>query len=152
LLAGINAALPEAFLTIFASVFVLLFLMIGSLVVPLKAVMLNMLSLSATFGGLVWIFQDGHLHNIFHFQSQRSIDATVPVVIFALAFGLSMDYEVFVLSRIKEHFDETGNNHQAVSSGIQSTGWLVSSAALLMAVVEGGLGWAKTLSAQEAGI
>jgi RND superfamily putative drug exporter len=152
ILASINAALPAALLVIFVSIFALLFLMTGSLVVPIKAIILNMLSLSATFGGLVWIFQDGHLQDIFHFQSQGNIDATLPVIIFALAFGLSMDYEVFVLSRIKERFDETGNNRQAVASGIQSTGWIVSSAALLLAVVEGGFGWAKTLSVQEVGI
>ncbi len=152
LLTSINTTLPEASLVIFVSIFVLLFLMTGSLVVPIKAIILNTLSLSATFGGLVWIFQDGHLQDIFHFQSQGTIDATLPVIIFALAFGLSMDYEVFVLSRIKERFDQTGNNRQAVASGIQSTGWIVSSAALLLAIVEGGFGWAKTLSIQEVGI
>ena len=152
LLASIAALLPEAFLVIFASIFVLLFLMTGSLIMPLKAVMLNMLSLSATFGGLVWIFQDGHLQDILHFHSLGSIDATEPVILFALAFGLSMDYEVFVLSRIKERFDATGDNRQAVSSGIQSTGWLVTSAALLMGIVFGGFGLAKTISLQEIGI
>src|SRR5262249_29621621 len=94
----------------------------------------------------------GHLQNIFHFQAQGNMGATEPVITFALAFGLSMDYEVFVLSRIKEYFDKTGNNHRAVSSGIQSTGWIVSSAALLLAIVEGGFGWAKPLSIQEVGI
>jgi RND superfamily putative drug exporter len=152
LLAGIAATLPQALLLIFASIFVLLFLMTGSLVMPLKAIILNMLSLSATFGGLVWIFQDGHLQDILHFQSLGNIEATQPVLIFAIAFGLSMDYEVFVLSRIKERFDETGNNRLAVSSGIQSTGWLITSAALLMAVVQGGFGTARMLSIQEVGI
>jgi MMPL family len=152
LVSSINALLPEALLVIFASIFVLLFLMTGSLIMPLKAIILNMLSLSATFGGLVWIFQDGHLQDILHFQSVGSIDATLPVIIFAIAFGLSMDYEVFVLSRIKECFDETGNNRLAVSSGIQRTGQLVTSAALLMAVAEGGFGLAKILSIQEIGI
>ena len=152
LLARINATLAEALLVIFASIFVLLFLMTGSLIMPLKAVILNMLSLSATFGGLVWIFQDGHLQDLLHFQSLGSIDATQPIIVFAIAFGLSMDYEVFVLSRIKERFDDTGNNRLAVSSGIQSTGWLITSAALLMAIVLGGFGLAKTISLQEIGI
>ena len=119
---------------------------------PLKAIILNMLSLSATFGGLVWIFQDGHFQNLLNFELIGSIDAAQPVLIFAIAFGLSMDYEVFVLSRIKESFDETGNNRLAVSSGIQRTGWLVTSAALLLAVVLGGFGAAKTISLQEIGI
>jgi hypothetical protein len=126
--------------------------MTGSLIVPLKAIILNILSLSATFGGLVWIFQDGNLQSLLHFETPGSIDPTQPVLIFAIAFGLSMDYEVFVLSRIKESFDKTGNNRQAVSEGIQSTGWLVTSAALLLAIVLLGFGSAKTISIQEIGI
>jgi trehalose monomycolate/heme transporter len=152
LLAGIETTLPSAFLVIIASIFVLLFLMTGSLIMPIKAIILNMLSLSATFGGLVWIFQDGHFQNLLNFELLGSIDAAQPVLIFAIAFGLSMDYEVFVLSRIKESFDETGNNRVAVSSGIQRTGWLITSAALLLAVVLGGFGAAKTISIQEIGI
>jgi RND superfamily putative drug exporter len=152
LLASIETTLPSVLLVIIASTFVLLFLMTGSLVMPLKAIFLNMLSLSATFGGLVWIFQDGHLQNLLHFELFGSIEAVQPVVIFAIAFGLSMDYEVFVLSRIKEYFDKTGNNRRAVSLGIQSTGWLVTSAALLLAVVLLGFGAAKTISVQEVGI
>lgn len=152
LLAGIEATLPAAFLVMVVSIFVLLFLMTGSLIVPLKAIILNMLSLSATFGGLVWIFQDGNLQSLLHFETSGSIDPTQPVLIFAIAFGLSMDYEVFVLSRIKESFDKTGNNRQAVSEGIQRTGWLVTSAALLLAIVLLGFGSAKTISIQEIGI
>jgi len=152
ILAGIETTLPLAFLVIIVSIFVLLFLMTGSLIMPLKAIILNMLSLSATFGGLVWIFQDGHLQNLLNFELLGSIDAAQPVLIFAIAFGLSMDYEVFVLSRIKERFDETGNNREAVSSGIQRTGWLITSAALLLAVVLAGFGAAKTISIQEIGI
>jgi trehalose monomycolate/heme transporter len=152
ILAGIDKTLPYAFLVIVASIFVLLFLMTGSIIMPVKAIILNILSLSATFGGLVWIFQDGHLENLLHFQSLGSIDATQPVLIFAIAFGLSMDYEVFLLSRIKERFDETGNNRQAVSSGIQRTGWLITSAALLLAVVLGAFGTARIIFIQEIGI
>jgi RND superfamily putative drug exporter len=152
LLAGIETTLPTALLVIIASIFALLFLMTGSLIVPLKAIILNTISLSATFGGLVWIFQDGHFQNLLNFELLGSIDASQPVLIFAIAFGLSMDYEVFILSRIKEVFDETGNNRLAVSSGIQRTGWLVTSAALLLAVVLGGFAAATTISIQEIGI
>jgi len=134
------------------AVFVLLFLMTGSLLMPLKAILLNILSLSATFGGLVWIFQDGHLQNLLNFQSSGSIDATQPVLIFAIAFGLSMDYEVFLLSRIKERFDELGDNRAAISSGLQRTGWLITSAALLLAVVLGAFGSSKIIFLQEIGI
>ena len=92
LLASLRATLPYALLVMFAAVSVLLFLMTGSLLMPVKAIVLNILSLSATFGALVWIFQDGHLQNLLGFQSTGSIDATQPILIFAIAFGLSMDY------------------------------------------------------------
>lgn len=152
LLASLGATLPYALLVIFVAVSVLLFLMTGSLLMPLKAIVLNILSLSATFGALVWIFQDGHLQNLLGFQSTGSIDATQPVLIFAIAFGLSMDYEVFLLSRIKERYDQIGDNRAAVSSGLQRTGWLITSAAMLMAVVFGAFGSSKIIFIQEIGI
>ena len=152
LLASLGATLPRALLVIAIAVFILLFLMTGSLVMPLKAVLLNILSLSATFGGLVWIFQDGHLANLLNFQSSGSIDATQPILIFAIAFGLSMDYEVFLLSRIKERFDELGDNRAAISSGLQRTGWLITSAAMLLAVVVGAFASSKIIFIQEIGV
>ncbi|MEO8971662.1 MAG: MMPL family transporter [Ktedonobacteraceae bacterium] len=152
LLANLGATIPYALLVIAVAVFILLFLMTGSVVMPIKAMLLNILSLTATFGGLVWIFQDGHLQNLLNFQSLGSIDATQPVLIFAIAFGLSMDYEVFLLSRIKERFDETGDNREAIASGLQRTGWLITSAALLLAVVLGAFGGSKIISIQEIGI
>ena len=152
LLASLSATLPYALLVMFAAVSVLLFLMTGSLLMPVKAIVLNILSLSATFGALVWIFQDGHLQNLLGFQSTGSIDATQPILIFAIAFGLSMDYEVFLLSRIKERYDETGDNRAAVSSGLQRTGWLITSAAMLMAVVFSAFGTSKIIFIQEIGI
>ena len=152
LLQNLETTLPLALLVIVSAIFVLLFLMTGSLIVPIKAIILNILSLSATFGGLVWIFQDGHLQTLLHFQSTGSIDATQPVLIFAIAFGLSMDYEVFLLSRIKERFDQTGNNRLAVSSGLQRTGGLITSEALLLAIVLGAFGMAKIVFIQEIGV
>lgn len=152
LLASLATTLPSALLVIIVAIFVLLFLMTGSLVVPLKAILLNILSLSATFGGLVWIFQDGHLQGLLHFQSTGSIDATQPVLIFAIAFGLSMDYEVFLLSRIKERFDQSGDNRLAVSSGLQRTGGLITSEALLLAIVLGAFAMAKIVFIQEIGL
>src|SRR6266487_3066978 len=152
LLASLQATLPYGLLVIIIAVSVLLFLMTGSLLMPIKAIVLNILSLSATFGALVWIFQDGHLQNLLGFQSTGSIDATQPILIFAIAFGLSMDYEVFLLSRIKERFDETGDNRAAVSSGLQRTGWLITSAAMLMAVVFSAFGTSKIIFIQEIGI
>jgi trehalose monomycolate/heme transporter len=152
LLASLGATIPYALLVIAIAVFILLFLMTGSVVMPIKAILLNILSLTATFGGLVWIFQDGHLQNLLNFSSPGSIDATQPVLIFAIAFGLSMDYEVFLLSRIKERFDATGDNREAIASGLQRTGWLITSAALLLAIVLGAFGSSRIISIQEIGI
>ncbi len=152
LLASLQATLPYGLLVIIIAVSVLLFLMTGSLLMPIKAIVLNILSLSATFGALVWIFQDGHLQNLLGFQSTGSIDATQPILIFAIAFGLSMDYEVFLLSRIKERYDATGDNREAVSSGMQRTGRLITSAALLLAVVLLAFGSSKIIFIQEIGI
>ena len=104
---------------------------------PLKAVVLNVLSLSASFGAIVWIFQDGNLSNILGFTPTGSIDGTMPVLIFAIAFGLSMDYEVFLLSCIKESYDRTGDTVKAVATGVQRTGGIITSAAVLLVVVIG---------------
>jgi trehalose monomycolate/heme transporter len=152
LLASLRATLPYALLVIIVAVSVLLFLMTGSVLMPAKAIVLNILSVSATFGALVWIFQDGHLENLLGFQSIGSIDATQPILIFAIAFGLSMDYEVFLLSRIKERYDATGDNRAAVSSGMQQTGRLITSLALLMAVVFGAFATSQIIFIQEIGI
>jgi len=112
-----------------------LFLMFGSLLVPLKAVVLNLLSLSATFGALVWIFQEGNLSGALDFTATGAIDITVPVLMFCIAFGLSMDYEVFLLYRIKEEHDRTGDNQHSVAVGLERTGRIVTVAAALLAVV-----------------
>jgi trehalose monomycolate/heme transporter len=152
LFSNLRATLPYALLVIALAIFALLFLMTGSLVVPLKAILLNILSLSATFGALVWIFQDGHFEQILNFQSRGNIDGTQTILIFALAFGLSMDYEVFLLSRIKEQFDATGDNRAAVASGLQGTGRLISSAALLLAVVLAAFSTSRIVFIQQIGI
>jgi uncharacterized membrane protein YdfJ with MMPL/SSD domain len=152
LFGNLRATLPYALLVIALAIFVLLFLMTGSVVMPLKAIALNTLSLSATFGALVWIFQEGHLAQLLHFQSNGSIDGTQTILIFALAFGLSMDYEVFLLSRIKEQFDATGDNRAAVASGLQRTGRLISSAALLLAVVLAAFSTSRIIFIQQIGV
>ncbi|GHE98226.1 MMPL family transporter [Streptomyces fumanus] len=133
---SMNARLPLALGVIAASSFVVLFLFTGSLLLPLKALVLNCLSLSATLGVLVWGFQDGHLDGVVgDFVVTDSITWTVPVLLFCIAFGLSMDYEVFLLSRIKEEYDRTGDNEAAVARGLARTGSLISAAALLIAIV-----------------
>jgi uncharacterized membrane protein YdfJ with MMPL/SSD domain len=119
-------------------IFVLLFLMLGSLLVPLKVVLTNLLSLSATFGALVWIIQEGHLSGLLGFTPQGALDGTILVLIFASAFGLSIDYEVFLLSRVKEMCDATkGDSLKSVSTGMQRSGPIITNAALLIGVVLG---------------
>jgi RND superfamily putative drug exporter len=133
--ASLWAKLPLAGGIIALVTFSVLFLMTGSVVVPVKALALNLLSLTATFGAMVWIFQEGHLAGLLHFTPTGTIDTTTPILMFCIAFGLSMDYEVFLLSRIKEEHDRTGDNVSSVALGLERTGRLVSAAALLLAVV-----------------
>ena len=133
--ASLFGKLPLAGLIIAIVTFVVLFLAFGSLLVPAKAVVLNLLSLSATFGVMVWIFQDGHLSGFLDFTATGLLDTTTPILMFCIAFGLSMDYEVFLLSRIKEEHDRTGDNVQSVAVGLERTGRLVTAAAATLSVV-----------------
>ena len=126
----LGSRLPWAALVIVVATLILLFLMTGSIIVPIKAVLMNVLSLGASFGALVWIFQDGHLSGLLAFDSVGALDLWMPVLILIFAFGLSMDYEVFLLSRIKEVHDETGDNDLAVAVGLQRSGKIISSAAI----------------------
>ena len=127
--------MPLAIGLIALSTFVLLFLMFGSVVVPLKALVINVLSLSATFGAMVWIFQDGHLSGVLDFTATGTIDTNTPILMFCVAFGLSMDYEVFLLSRIKEEYDRTHDNTASVAIGLERTGRIVTAAAVLISVI-----------------
>jgi RND superfamily putative drug exporter len=132
---SIFSDVPAALAIIAAITFVLLFLMFGSIVVPLKALVLNVLSLSATFGAMVWMFQEGHGSGLLGFTPTGTLAATVPVLMFCVAFGLSMDYEVFLLSRIKEEHDRGSDNVTSVALGIERTGRIVTAAAVLISVV-----------------
>ncbi len=136
-LASLGATLPWMALLTVVSTFVLLFLAFGSVVLPLKAIAMNVLSLSATFGVVVWIFQWGHLSGLLRFTPAGSIDPTMPILMLAIIFGLSMDYEVFLLSRIRERYDQTGDNTASVAAGLQRTGGLITSLALLLIIVVG---------------
>jgi RND superfamily putative drug exporter len=126
--------LPMALAIVAAATLVLLFLMTGSVLIPIKALVLNLLSLTATFGAMVWIFQDGHLSGLLDFTATGRIDSSMPILMFCIAFGLSMDYEVFLLSRIKEEYDRTGANAASVALGLERTGRIVSAAAALLAI------------------
>ena len=132
--AAIGASLPWAIAIIVIATFVLLFMMAGSLLVPVKALVLNMLSLTATFGAMVWIFQDGNLSELLGFTATGTLDISMPILMFCIAFGLSMDYEVFLLSRIKEEYDRVGDNEQAVALGLERTGSIITAAALLLSI------------------
>lgn len=133
--ATLSDHLPQALGIVVLAMFVLLFLFTGSVVMPLKALVLNVLSLSATFGAMVWIFQDGHLSGALDFTATGALTAVAPILMFCLLFGLSMDYEVFMVSRIKEAHDAGLDNRAAVAAGLQRTGGLVTAAAALMGVV-----------------
>ncbi|MEL6982939.1 MAG: MMPL family transporter, partial [Actinomycetota bacterium] len=148
----IASRIPFAIGIVVAATLVLLFLMTGSIAIPIKAVIMNVLSLGASFGALVWIFQDGNLSGLLGFDPVGSIDLWLPTIIFLFAFGLSMDYEVFLLGRIKEIHDRTGDNDLSVSMGLQKTGRIITSAALLIVVVFAGFAAGETLTIKQLGI
>jgi putative drug exporter of the RND superfamily len=131
--------------------YVVLFLMTGSLVLPLKAALTNLLSISASFGAMVWIFQEGHLSGLLHFTAQ-SIDPSVPVILFALVFGLSMDYEVLLLARIQERWRSTGDNTRAVAEGLELSGRLITGAAAIMVATFLAFGLADVVLIKSIGI
>jgi RND superfamily putative drug exporter len=126
--------------------------MTGSLLVPVKALLLNVLSLTATFGAMVWIFQEGHLSGLLGFTPTGSIDIFTPILMFCIAFGLSMDYEVFLLSRIKEEYDLDRDNEHAVRVGLQKTGRIVTAAALLLTIVFAGIATSEVSIVQLFGV
>ncbi|MCX3060317.1 MMPL family transporter [Streptomyces beihaiensis] len=128
--------LPIAAVVLFLGMFVLLFLLTGSILLPLQSIVLTGISLTATFGALVFIFQEGHMAKLFgDFIVTGGITWTVPIMSFGMAFALSMDYQVFMLSRIKEEYDRTGDNELAVASGLERVGKVVTYAAVLLSLV-----------------
>lgn len=131
------AGIPWVILAIVCVVFVLLFVMLGSVLVPFKAVLTNLVSLSATFGGLVWLFQDGNLSGLLGFTPQAGLEGTVLMLVFASAFGLSIDYELFLISRVKEACAATGDSISAIATGLTQSGPIITSAALLIGIVLG---------------
>jgi RND superfamily putative drug exporter len=143
---------PRAFAVVVLATFVLLFLLTGSVLVPVKALLLNVVSLGAAFGILVWGFQQGHLEGLMGFRSSGGIEIGIPVILVALGFGLSMDYEVFLLSRIKEFHDAGMSNDEAVAAGLQRTGRIITSAALIIVIVFAGFAAGELLVIKETGL
>ncbi|MGZ6300364.1 MAG: MMPL family transporter, partial [Candidatus Limnocylindria bacterium] len=128
-------AVPIAILIVVLVTGGILFLTFGSVFLPLKAVLMSLVSISASFGALIWVFQEGHLSNVLGFEASGATAAWLPLIMFAILFGLSMDYEVFLLSRIRERYLATGDNTRAVGEGIGITGGIITGAALIMVAV-----------------
>jgi RND superfamily putative drug exporter len=138
-------------LTLIASAIVL-FLLFGSLAIPLKAVIMTLLSISASFGALVWIFQDGNLSTILHFTPLPYTIAGNPIIMFSVIFGLSMDYEVLLLSRIQEAYRRTRDNTAAVAEGLARTAGVITGAALIMVSVFASFALADTITIKSIGV
>jgi RND superfamily putative drug exporter len=149
---GIGAGFPRTALFIFVSTYLVLFVLLRSVVLPAKALVMNTLSIVAAFGALVWIFQDGNLSAILGFQPLGYVETTQPVILFCVLFGLSMDYEVFLLSRMKEAWDRTGDNTDAVARGLERSGRIVTSAALIVVVVAGSFAFADIVLIKAIGL
>ncbi|HEX2282895.1 MAG TPA: MMPL family transporter [Thermomicrobiales bacterium] len=131
------ADFPKAIALVVVATYLVLLVLFRSLLLPLKAVLMNALSILASYGALVWVFQEGNLSRFLGFTGLGFVEASLPVIMFCVLFGLSMDYEVFLLSRIREEWERTGNNTQAVAVGLQRSGRIITSAALLVVVVAG---------------
>src|SRR5918992_6256068 len=144
--------LPAALAVLMGTTIIVLFLMTGSLVLPIKALLMNLLTMSATFGLLVLIFQDGRLEGLLDYTSQGALEATQPIFLFAVAFGLSTDYAVFLLARIKEARDAGIPNDEAVAIGLERTGRIVTAAALLFSIAVGAFATSELIFIKELGI
>lgn len=151
-LSAIGRGLLPAIAILAGLTFITLFLMTGSVILPIKAVLMNLLTVSATFGILVLIFQDGRFEGLLNYDSQGALESTQPVFLFAVAFGLSTDYAVFLLTRIKEARDAGAGEREAVALGIQRTGRIVTAAALLFAIALGAFATSEIIFIKELGI
>jgi RND superfamily putative drug exporter len=142
---------PVAVASVIAVTYVVLFFLTGSVVLPLKAVITNLFSISASFGAMVWIFQEGHLSGLLGFTPQ-SIDPSIPVILFSIVFGMSMDYEVLLISRIQEEYRRTGDNQAGVALGLEKSGRLITGAAAIMCAVFLAFGMANIVIIKAIGI
>jgi RND superfamily putative drug exporter len=149
---ALSDSLPLALAILAGTTLVILFLMTGSVVLPIKALVMNLLTLSAAFGLLVLIFQDGHLEGLLGFTSQGALESSQPVLLFAVAFGLSTDYGVFLLTRIKEAHDNGATNEEAVALGLERTGRIVTFAALLFVIAIGAFATSQIIFIKQLGV
>ncbi|HYL41438.1 MAG TPA: MMPL family transporter, partial [Candidatus Binatus sp.] len=149
---GIGQDFPRTALFILVTTYAVLFLLLRSAVLPIKAVVMNSLSILASFGALVWIFQDGNLSAILGTRPLGFVETTQPVILFCVLFGLSMDYEVFLLTRMRESWDADHDNRAAVAHGLERSGRIVTSAALIVVVVAGSFGFADIVLIKALGL
>lgn len=147
----VDVCTPVVFAFVLGLSFILLMLVFRSIAIPIKAIIMNLLSVGATYGLLVLAFQKGVGTDLLGFQRAGVIDAWIPLFLFSILFGLSTDYHVFLLSRIRERYDQTGNNAQAVAYGLRSTGAMITGAALIMVAVFGGFAAGETVVNQLVG-
>ena len=148
---SVYEAAPPAIAFVVLATYVVLFLLLGSVLLPIKAVVVNFLSISASYGALVWVFQEGHLSGLLNF-TPGPINTTTPIIMFCILFGLSMDYEVMLLSRIREEYGRTGDNRSSVAFGIERTSRLITGAALIMATVFFSFGLAEAVVIKAIGL
>ncbi|MHB8612045.1 MAG: MMPL family transporter [Candidatus Dormibacteraceae bacterium] len=149
---SLSSRLPLAIALVAIATMLILFFMTGSVILPVKAVLMNLLTLSAAFGVLVLIFQDGRFENLLQYKSQGALESTQPVLLFAIVFGLSTDYGVYLLTRIKEAHDAGLPNSEAVATGLQRTGRIITAAALLFCVAIGAFATSQIIFIKELGI
>ncbi|MFF3858407.1 MMPL family transporter [Streptomyces sp. NPDC002209] len=149
---AIAQKLPAALALVVLATLLLVFLLTGSVLIPVQAVLLNALSLTAMFGAVVWVFQEGNLSGLLSFTSTGDIETTLPVLMFCIAFGLSMDYGVFLISRIKEEYERTGDHEGAVRTGLVRTGGLITAAAVILAVVMVAIGSSRVTNTKMLGL
>jgi uncharacterized membrane protein YdfJ with MMPL/SSD domain len=149
---SLTSHMPIALGIVILATLVILFLMTGSVILPIKSLIMNFLNLSAVFGLLVLIFQDGRLEGVLDYSSPGAIEQTMPILLFAVAFGLSTDYAVFLLSRIKEARDNGASDSESVAIGLERTGRIVTAAALLFAVAMGAFATSQIIFIKENGV
>ncbi len=142
---------PLVFAFVLGLSFLLLLVVFRSIVVPVKAILMNLLSVGAAYGLIVLVFQHGVGADLLGFQQTPTIEAWLPIFLFSILFGLSMDYHVFLLSRVKEHYDRTRNNGESVAVGLQATAKIITGAALIMVAVFGGFASGRLVALQQMG-
>jgi RND superfamily putative drug exporter len=148
----ISGEFPRTAAVVILATLIILAVLLRSIVLPIKAVVMNMLSILASFGALVWIFQEGNLSAILGFAPLGFVETTIPVILFCVLFGLSMDYEVFLLTRMREIYDRTGDNTAAVAGGLERSGRIITSAALIVVVVAGSFVFAEIVLIKALGV